>query len=89
MVKNKVYCPLCKEYVEVGVGCKQCIDADGNTTTEMKDAMECITGPDTLFPDVKNCTEPIAQYIFGDGYCKECARKLVELHAEMNTKKER
>jgi hypothetical protein len=43
---------------------------------------KCTTGTSQLFPQPQ-CERPVTTHIFGDPYCKECADKLIELHALM------
>ena len=49
----------------------------------IEDAKQCATQPTKLFPGGKSCKNRPSVWIFGDPYCNECARKLIDLHKKI------
>jgi len=52
---------------------------------KINEATKCSTGPTTLWPEIKQCPNKPAQWLFGDSYCQTCYDALVSIHAKMNT----
>lgn len=44
--------------------------------------VQCQTRPTVLYPGLKPCSNEASRYVFGEFYCEECARRLIELNAQ-------